>query len=78
MTAEPFERLTWFKYCPRRLIPMWLPILVPRGMQTTRGMEYFLAEKIEIGDTHYDIVLLVGLCSVLDQVEFPEILLSGL
>ena len=35
-------------------------------------------EKIEIGDTHYDIVLLVGLCSVLDQVEFPEILLSGL
>ena len=41
------------------------------------GHGVFSGEKIEIGDAHHDIVLLVGLCPVLDQVEVTEILLGG-
>ena len=31
----------------------------------------------QVSDAHHDIVLLVGLCPVLDQVEVTEILLGG-
>ena len=57
---------------------MWLPHIGAERNADDKGHGVLSGEKIEIGDAHHDIVLLVGLCSVLDQVEFPEILLSGL